>query len=79
MRRRAALDVVEAFEIGAVEAIDQSERTGFGQEGVVINKSPQREHRVHAAGLAVIFEDASDLHHRGRPILTTVWSRFAAS
>ena len=68
MRDASALDVIEAFVVCSGETIDDAERAGLRQEGVIIDEAPQRQERVDAPGFPMVLEDAADSHHHARLI-----------
>jgi len=51
-------------DIDPAKAVHDANVTCFGQEAPAIDEAPQREQRVHAAGVAVVAKDPRESHHR---------------
>jgi hypothetical protein len=63
MGQRSALRLGEAVDVDAAEPVDETDLAGLRHERLVSDEAPQRKQRVDAAGIAVVTEDARDLHH----------------
>src|SRR5581483_11618077 len=49
--------------VDTLQAEDNADVSSLRQERVVVDKSPQREQAIHAAGVLVVAEDSADSQH----------------
>ena len=59
----ASMSMVAALVVDATDPIQHADLPGLGDEHAVIHESPNRQHAIQRAGLRVVAEDPSHLHH----------------
>ena len=66
------LTVRHAFEVHAVDAIDQAEVAGLGDERAVVNEAPGRQYLIEAARLLELAHELREPHHDVTTMFTGV-------
>src|SRR5450759_3401419 len=79
MGHHLALRMVETLEVDALQAIEDADGAGLGEERRVIHEAPQRDETVQGTGLAIVLENAADAYHADHLTSITKGACFAAS